>query len=282
MGRRTEAEKKIYQTGTSGWRILTWGMLFVSAMLIFSGVIGHMDPPYDLTVIPSLTPQPTAVSSHFDETPDSRQITVGLKGWHGIQLGIFTSLEAAQSQAESFRARGAAGFLWQDGQRWRVLAAVYEDKQDADAVREQLRDTQQIDSYIFSNEPREATLALTGLKGQLDLVEACFQCIGGMPWEIQKMSLRLDRQETDAREIAQVLEGLENRLNELLLLLKERFINPGHSMILQMTSLLEKWRQSVHELAAGQESLALLAGKIKYVGIEMMHSGQEFFEFLLK
>ncbi|MBQ8537224.1 MAG: SPOR domain-containing protein, partial [Clostridia bacterium] len=172
MARRSRMEQKVYQTGGSPWRFLSYGMIFVSCMLLISGLFGPGSAPADLTVVPSFTPAPTVVADVFDETPASRQITVDSGKWYAIQLGIYGSADSADAQAQAYKQRGAAGYVWQEDERYRVLAAVYPLEEDAKAVRQQLREGQNIDSYVYAIESTTLTLRLTGMAGQLDALEA--------------------------------------------------------------------------------------------------------------
>jgi len=277
MPRADRVETKVYPGG-SGWRILTYAMVFVSFMLVISGLLGKDSAPADLTVIPSQTPAPTAIAQVFDETPDEREISIASQTWYTIQLGIYESQTSAQELADNYRARGAAGYLWQDGARFRVLAAVYDNQEDAQSVRSQLRENQNIDSYIYTIEPVCLTLRLKGMKGQLDGLQAAFEALEATPLDLLKLSIRLDRQEADTNEVKAVLGEKRDALIDLARLLEERFLKPYHPLVEQLIPLLSQWNQRLTEAASFEGSAAALAGMLKRENLALIESAQSYYQ----
>lgn len=278
MRRHSKVETKVYSSGTGRWRLMTWSMVFVSCMLVLSGLLGPGSSPADLTVIPSGTPAPTQIPAVFDETPDSREITVPGSPWYAIQLGIYESAESAAAQAENYVKRGAAGYIWQDEARYRVLAAVYPDKEDAKAVRTQLKDGQQIDSYVYEIQPVALTLRLSGMAGQLDALEAGFQFLSESALQMQKLSVELDQREADQARALAGLAALAQKSADLRGVMTQRFTKPYHEVVDALLLLLEELEG---RLAAAQKqeqpASVALAGTLKYDTLWLLSATQAYY-----
>ena len=76
-------------------------------------------------------PSPTLTPA--ESRQETRTITLPAATWYALQLGVFEQESAAKSLAESYQGRGAAGYI-DDGEHYRVLAAAYETRADAQAV----------------------------------------------------------------------------------------------------------------------------------------------------
>ena len=263
MARTGRVETKVYAARKNRCHALSYAMLFISCILLISGLMGTGNPPTDLTVIPAVTPSPTKTAGAFDETPDEREITLAVQPWYAIQLGIYENEKSARELAESYKTRGAAGYLWQDGERYRVLAAVYDQEEDARSVRSQLKEYQHIDSYVFDIASVELVLRMKGTKGQLDSLEACFKSLESLPETLQQISVALDRQEMNEEEIKRTLSNESSKVSELRMLLQERFLKPYHQVVSSLAETLSLWEQKLAALIDYQGSATALAGLIK-------------------
>ena len=139
MSRQERMQRKVYRAQRSSLRWAAAAMAAASLWLLAAGVLNSHEDESQLAVEPSLTPAPTPVTRTFDESADSRQITVPATPWYAIQLGVFEAEESAGQQAEMYRSRGAAGYVWQDGERYRVLAAVYPSEEDAKVYHDEFK-----------------------------------------------------------------------------------------------------------------------------------------------
>ena len=83
-----------------------------------------------------LSPAPTL--SPADAAAESRTVTLPGKTWYTLQLGVFEQQDAADALAESYRGRGAGGYVLLE-EHYRVLAAGYETRADAQAGEEARR-----------------------------------------------------------------------------------------------------------------------------------------------
>ena len=166
-----QTRKRVYPSERKPAKWVSYSLLFLSAVILFSGVAARSGG--DAVFETVATPSPIPLDAAFDETRETREITLNGSVWYALQLGAFETEEAARQLAEQFQRRGAAGYLWPE-ERFRVLAAVYPEKEDAQAVRQQLRDQHDVDSYLFEISIPSVSLRMTGMRGQIDILEAAF------------------------------------------------------------------------------------------------------------
>ena len=257
-------EKKTYPAPYGGKRFWTGAMLFLSCVVLFAGFLSRGTSRDDLTVVPSVTPAPTQVMETFDETPDSREITIPARAWYAIQLGVYENQDAARQQAESFISRGAAGYVFEDGGRYRVLAAVYPAQEDAKTVRGQLKDQHEIDSYVYTLNQPELVLRMSGMAGQLDALEAALTFLPQAAVQLQAMSIALDQREADTSRTASDLSGLYAQAQTLFTLLESRFPSPRHTLVDGLLKQLKNLQTRITGLGNRQLGLVELAAALKY------------------
>ena len=95
-------------------------------------------------------PSPSPTPSPMLSPGERADITVPGMPLYAVQMGAFSTEAAAQGEAESMKARGGAGFILRDGERYRVLAAAYRTADDARSVRDNLKQAQGIESYVYT------------------------------------------------------------------------------------------------------------------------------------
>jgi len=280
MTRQSRVETREYRTRKNTWGFMTYSMVFVSLMLIVSGMLAKGAAPADLTVIPEAAPKPTPVTQTFDETPDERRLSLPSNQWFALQLGVYESKESAEVTAASYRQRGAAGYVWQEGDRNRILAAVYSEEDDAQRVREKLRTQQNIDTYVYEIAAEDVTIEFKGMKGQLDAIEACFDKLRQTPMNLLKLSRSLDAQETDTAEAKRQLKNEANDLKQLTQLISQRFIKPYHPLVEGMETLLNSWSSCLEQLSLSEENEAAFGGRVKYETLALIQSAKVYYKTL--
>ena len=182
--------------------------------------------------------------------------------WYALQLGAFETEEAACQLAEQFQRRGAAGYVWQD-ERYRVLAAVYPEKEDAQAVRQQLREQHDVDSYLYEISVPALSLRMTGMKGQIEILEAAFLHADELIRQMERISETLDRQEITPAEAVTELNTLREQVELVALRMEQRFAAPRNTAVERLIALFQDYA-AFARAKTGQESNATLSRQIKY------------------
>jgi len=90
-----------------------------------------------------------------------------------LQMGVFSSESNARAQAEALRGQGAGGYVYQDGDRYRVLAAAYSAEAEAKSVRDRLT-KEGADCTLFTIASPAVTFSVTAGEAQLADIERGF------------------------------------------------------------------------------------------------------------
>lgn len=255
-----QAKRRVYPSERKPARWVSYSLLFLSAVILFSGVAARSGG--DAVIQTVATPSPIPLDAAFDETRETREITLNGSVWYALQLGAFETEEAAGQLAEQFQRRGAAGYIWPD-ERYRVLAAVYPEKEDAQAVRQQLREQHDVESYLFEIDVPAVVLRMTGMRGQIDILEAAFLHAEELIRQMERISETLDRQEITPAEAADELNTLREQVELVALRMEQRFAAPRNTAVTRLIGLMRDYAAFARE-KTGQESNALLSRQIKY------------------
>ncbi len=259
-----QTRKRVYPSERKPAKWVSYSLLFLSAVILFSGVAARSGG--DAVFETVATPSPIPLDAAFDETRETREITLNGSVWYALQLGAFETEEAAGQLAEQFQRRGAAGYLWPE-ERFRVLAAVYPEKEDAQAVRQQLRDQHDVDSYLFEISIPSVSLRMTGMRGQIDILEAAFLHAEELIRQMERISETLDRQEITPAEAAEELNTLREQVELVALRMEQRFLSPRNAAVTGLIGLMRDYAAFARE-KTGQESNALLSRQLKYQTIQ--------------
>jgi hypothetical protein len=232
-----KVEKRTYKAPGGGKRILTGVLLFVSCVLILMGLL--KDENGGLSLELKVTPTPTAIGSTFDETVTTREISLPARSWYAIQLGAYDSEESARAQAESYVARGAAGYVRKDS-RFRVLAALYPTREEAQTVRQQLQSQHEIDSYVYEIALPEILLGVDGMAGQLDVLEAGMQYLNTTLEKFCEISTSMDKQDLPVEQELSRLAEVSSQADTLKNVLSQRFSTVHNAVVSDLINLMEE------------------------------------------
>lgn len=190
-----------------------------------------------------------------------RVITLPAGQWFALQLGAFEEEKSAQAQADSFRSRGAAGYVY-PGDTYRVLAAAYENRESARAVQAQLAQKHGVDAYLYPLARSEVTLRLSGQKAQLDALEDAFSLCDQLTYTLSGLSEALDRNEITATEAVQALSSQLETVQAIRSRLLARFAKDEHNAVLSLSALLADTENQLAQ-AIQSPSTARLGSNIK-------------------
>lgn len=269
-GTGMERSRRVYpvQRSRNGW--LNGLMLFLSAVIILSGLVWRGGEE-KLSIKLTATPTPIPLDEAFDETAAQADLTLPQREWYALQLGVFESKEAAEKLGEQYARRGAAGYVWLDG-RYRTLAAVYSLKEDAQAVRQQLSEKHEVETYLYQIRLSEMQLRINGMQGQLEILQAAFAHADELVQSLQTLSMALDRQEKGVAELISAVRGISDQLTTVSLRLKQRFAAPRHKTVNCLIQCFDNFAEFASALDP-DENEAGCGTKLKYqtfVSLEML------------
>lgn len=206
-------------------------------------------------------PQPTntPVTVAFDETVETREITLESQTWYAIQTGIYSTQAAAEEKVDVYAQRGAPGYVNQDGEKWRVYIACYGDKDDATAVRERLSVNQDVETYLHTWACPEITLRLTGMVGQMDVVKAGLTLMSQAANVLRDSAQKLDGGEMSTSEAQETIAALGESISLWLKTAQTRFAMPYPELVKLELQQAEGWAARHKQLQQAEGATALSA-----------------------
>ncbi len=227
------------------------------------------------TLVAQALPEPTStpITAYYDQTIQSREVVLEEEVWYAIQTGVFSSAEAAQAKANAYADRGAPGIVIADGAKWRVLIASYGTHADAAAVRQRLGENQRVETYLYTWTCPRLHLRLSGMSGQLDVVEAGLTLLTQGARCLRDTATKLDAGEFTAGEASEAVTVLDGQISLWASTARERFAQPYPALVSALLAQTDSWtsRCRALESAAGESATALSAA-LKCHGMAMFDS----------
>lgn len=209
------------------------------------------------------TPSPTPVTAAFDRTVATREVTLPAETWYAIQTGVFSTQEAAREKADAYAERGAPGTVVQEGDKWRVFIACYGSEADAATVRQRLGENQRVETYLYRWSCPELRLRLTGMAGQLDVLEAGFALIRQTAERLRDMAILMDAGETTVDEAVQAVGDLNESISLWADTARERFGKQAPEIVQKLLSIADGWNNCRKTIAAAGDSPTALSAALK-------------------
>jgi len=215
-------------------------------------------------------PTATPITADFDQTIDSREITLAEESWYAIQTGVFSTEEAAVQKADAYTERGAPGTVIRDGEKWRVFIACYGTEEQAASVRTRLEQNQKVDTYLYAWKCPELRLRLSGMIGQMDVVEAGFTLLISCASALRDAAIQLDAGELTTTEAVAAVESLRSQLSLWGQTTRSRFGNKTPDLVQGMLDMTGQWSEQMESLQAAENATALSAA-LKAQAMGMYH-----------
>lgn len=264
--RRMERRMYRHKRGQALARRLFLG---IACLAVAVGLLSRLRGGRDLIAQPLAQPTATPVAYAFDETVETREITLTGETWYAIQTGVFSTREAAEEKAGAYSDRGAPGYVARDGDKWRVFIACYGDKSDADRVRERLSDAQRVETYLFEWISPTVRLRLSGMVGQMDVVEAGLALRRQAAQQLRDDASRLDGGAITAGDARQNLESVNGQVTLWADTARSRFARPYPAMVEALLQWSDGWQARYGSLigAAGNPTALSAALKAQAMGL---------------
>lgn len=255
MGR---VEKKMYRRARGQAVLRRMLMVCILSLLALGAVIRFQGSAgMDAEHVPQ--PTPTPVTAAYDETVETREITLDEVQWYAIQTGIYSTAKAAGEKRDTYAQRGAPGYVNQDGEKWRVYIACYGSKEDAAAVRERLSVNQDVETFLHTWVCPEITLRLSGMAGQLDVAESGLSLLGNAGAVLRDNAALLDGGERTLAEAQSVAEALDEQIRLWRETAQSRFTQPYPELVTLEMQLAEGWKSKYASIRQAETATALSA-----------------------
>lgn len=245
---------KRYKTrrNSKGWLFLA----VILPALVLGILFWGRDSMQGLLISPSPTLSPS------ESRQDTRTVTLPGKSWFALQLGAFENEESARELAESFRARGAGALVTQQG-NYRVLAAAYESRADAQMVQNQLRSQHGVEAYIWEIARQEITMKISGQTAQLTALTDAYDTLSQAELQLSSLSQGLDQNTMEKEAIVSALRSMRDTVSALQNRLHALFGENAHPAVQNVIALLSQTENGL-AAALGSGSGLELGSRIKY------------------
>lgn len=239
MGR---VEKRMYRR-QRGQAVLRRVLVAGIAGMIVLGIAVRQKTGGGLEAQHMPAPTATPVTRTYDETVETREVTLPEETWYAIQTGFYSTEQGAEENRDAYAHRGAPGYVNKDGEKWRVYIACYGEKEDAASVRERLRVNQEVETFLHSWVCPEMTLRLTGMAGQLDVAEAGLTLLSNAAVTLRDNAALLDGGERTLQEVQEAARAIDSQVQLWLATARERFTKPYPALVETEIALAEKWQE---------------------------------------
>ena len=177
-----------------------WGWRAVLCLLLAAAILGvSWQVQARLGVARPFSLAPEKTQRGQDAERKSQELTLSAHALYALQLGAFTQESAARQLAQEFMLRGAAGYVYRDGDTYRVLAAAYPTRAEAQTVQTRLSG-QNISTYIHPCMQEALTLRAGGTGGQVEALGETLGYLDGLAGKLYTVSSGLDAQSVTAED----------------------------------------------------------------------------------
>ena len=232
-------ERRMYRV-KRGQALARRALLAVAVIAVAAGLLARVKGG-GFTAQPVTEPTPTPLTASFDETVETREIALPGETWYAIQTGVFSTREAAEDKAAAYADRGAPGYVARDGDKWRVFIACYGEKEDANTVRARLESSQQVETYLFDWAAPQVKLRLSGMVGQMDVVEAGLALRRQAASQLREDASRLDGGGITASDEREALASLDERIALWASTARSRFARPYPALVDALLRWADAW-----------------------------------------
>lgn len=146
--RRSAARRRRSKRGSAVFAVIIIGVLLYVGL---AGVTGNwlannvIKPVFSALGIwqAEQTPSPSP-------TPTQGTFEVEVKGFSAwfLQTGVFQNFENAKTESGNLQKKGGAGYIAADGNRYRVMLAVYNSEADAKTVKDRLEEQASLETRV--------------------------------------------------------------------------------------------------------------------------------------
>lgn len=194
-----------YKTPNTSRRLLLCVLLGVLILYASTLVRQRLGIPLAFSLRPQATTVPENPAAPTEKPSyDACEISLAGRSWYALQLGAFTQENAAHQLSQEFIPRGAAGYIYAQEDIFRVYAAAYPTRAEAQSVQTRLSE-QGVTTYIQPcNEP-SFTLRATGTKAQLSAVQDIFTYLDALSMKFYTLSCQLDQGDLSVTEALSAL-----------------------------------------------------------------------------
>ncbi len=156
----------------------------------------------------------------------SREIVLPAKSFYALQIGVYADQGNASAQSDALTAIGAAGYILQDGDRYRVLASAYPDRESAQKVTSQLLG-EGVESRVHTISRTEKVLKITGTSEQIETVFRAVERVDTLQSALYDAVVAFDKEKQSVADGIAALRQIERQTEQTYQAVSELSIERG-------------------------------------------------------
>ncbi len=129
----------------------------------------------------------------------SEELSLPALSCYALQMGAFSEIANAQSEAAALKLKGAGGYIMHDGERYRVFASAYLDEASAKEVKERLT-SEGVDCTVYAMCYPTQKFRVTAPQDKLSAISLGFCAISQAYESLSQAVLDFDRNAKSAKE----------------------------------------------------------------------------------
>ena len=198
-------KRQTYKTGGTLRRMLLCVTVCAAVWLLSGQVRAHFNVPLLFSITPKEEKTPDATEKKESEY-QTRETALSGRTWYALQLGAFTQENAAWQLSQEFIPRGAAGYVCRENDVFRVYAAAYPTRTEAQSVQTRLNE-QGVTTYIQVCSEPNVTLRAGGSEAQVAAVCEAVSYLDALSGKFYALSMALDGHEMTESEAFDALRS---------------------------------------------------------------------------
>ena len=148
-----------------------------------------------------------AVSLSTDKSSVNVNIALPAMNCYALQMGVYSTYDNAYKQSASLQAQGAGGYIFQEGDRYRVLAAGYSSEAAAKDVKTRLI-ASGTDCALYTMTAPGATFKITAEPQQVEAIEQGFPALSNALAALNETVIAFDRDSMDVAAGKAAVQGI--------------------------------------------------------------------------
>jgi hypothetical protein len=207
------------------------------------------------------TPSPSAVSTSQEKV--NEKIVLPDLSVYALQTGVFAEQANADEAAAQAMQQGGAGYILTDSDgNMRVLLSAYKTEEEAKSVSENLKTTQNYETYEYVLSAKGVTFDITATQSNVDAIKDFFTSCETVHNQFYDMYIKFDKKEITADDVKTQISQMVNNTDPSIKSIKGMAQN-GDAVLTNLMSFADGLENCLSMDLSGKSDVAISA-QLKY------------------